>query len=630
MGWLNGWQYRKSHEVEGVGSELTNYQIKIILNYGSGIDSGEEVFLEGKCRTDFGDVRFADDDGETLIDYWIEEIGEGVIASVTRLNDLSANCVDSGGLAGPIGGKFYLFDGVSSMSPDVYSQRTWEYNPDLDTWNTGLTALGIDRLGFVAVYCPNDGKIYTFGGKNSGGYLDRTDCYDPSGNSWSSKAAMPAARYGLRALWVPEDERIHIVGGTDSGGQNRTHWTYNPDNNTWDETPADMAEGKERHGHFMFTIDGDIYVFCGYNGSAMIDGLKWDSGTNTWSNLDNAPSACYGVGGYATNLVYDGKAYRIGGMNGGFHSSIEEYNPDGDTWTAVGSLIEARDGHVHGIDVTNGIIYVVGGKGNSGETLLVEKITFGFAATFWVEVPDIPITPSNKTIYVYYGNASETTISNGKNTFINFYEFNSDESGDWTEDIGTWLWDTGNSRLKSSGTGENRIRITGEAMPLLRAIRIRGMFVNTGNNYMGSMFAYQDTNNFYLHRGRIDNGTKIHFLSKKKDGNWTNPYFDNYSWDTSHYYVLEAQWIAADKIKLLIDDDLKVTQTSSLEAWTTGGIGLRSYHESGDIAYYDFVLVRQCIDVEPVNGAWGGEEEETVTKPFSGSIVPLLQVLDMI
>jgi hypothetical protein len=37
------------------------------------VDSGADVYLNGKCRTDFGDIRFTDDDGTTLLDYWIEE-----------------------------------------------------------------------------------------------------------------------------------------------------------------------------------------------------------------------------------------------------------------------------------------------------------------------------------------------------------------------------------------------------------------------------------------------------------------------------------------------------------------------------------------------------------------------------
>lgn len=37
----------------------TDYQVKIIAHYGNGTDNGADVYLNGHCRNDFGDVRFA-------------------------------------------------------------------------------------------------------------------------------------------------------------------------------------------------------------------------------------------------------------------------------------------------------------------------------------------------------------------------------------------------------------------------------------------------------------------------------------------------------------------------------------------------------------------------------------------
>ncbi len=64
---------RKSHVINSAAGAGTNYQIKIKAHYGSGIDNSENVYLNGHSRTDFGDVRFTDDDGITELDYWIEE-----------------------------------------------------------------------------------------------------------------------------------------------------------------------------------------------------------------------------------------------------------------------------------------------------------------------------------------------------------------------------------------------------------------------------------------------------------------------------------------------------------------------------------------------------------------------------
>jgi hypothetical protein len=71
--WLSGFKYRKSHVINPASGAGTNYQVKIIAHYGSGTDSGEDVYLSSHCREDFGDVRFTDDDGVTELDYWMEE-----------------------------------------------------------------------------------------------------------------------------------------------------------------------------------------------------------------------------------------------------------------------------------------------------------------------------------------------------------------------------------------------------------------------------------------------------------------------------------------------------------------------------------------------------------------------------
>ena len=78
MGWLSGWQYRKSHEIEGsTAGAQTNYQIRIIIHKGSGTDGEEHVYCNNHCRDDFGDIRFTKSDGTTLLDYWMEEYTSG-------------------------------------------------------------------------------------------------------------------------------------------------------------------------------------------------------------------------------------------------------------------------------------------------------------------------------------------------------------------------------------------------------------------------------------------------------------------------------------------------------------------------------------------------------------------------
>jgi len=70
--WLSGWSYRKSHVINNATGAGTLYQKQVTVHYGSGTDGDDDVYLNSHCRTDFGDVRFTDDDGSTLLDYWME------------------------------------------------------------------------------------------------------------------------------------------------------------------------------------------------------------------------------------------------------------------------------------------------------------------------------------------------------------------------------------------------------------------------------------------------------------------------------------------------------------------------------------------------------------------------------
>ncbi|MEM7826879.1 MAG: DUF2341 domain-containing protein [Candidatus Aenigmatarchaeota archaeon] len=63
--WLSPWRYRMQVTVSNPGSALTDYQINITLDTAS-------LIYAGKMRSDCGDIRFADSDGTTLIDHWLE------------------------------------------------------------------------------------------------------------------------------------------------------------------------------------------------------------------------------------------------------------------------------------------------------------------------------------------------------------------------------------------------------------------------------------------------------------------------------------------------------------------------------------------------------------------------------
>ena len=78
MSWLNGFKYRKAHTLSSPSKPLIDCPVMLRIHYGSGFDFGEDVYLNGKCRKDFSDIRITDSDGITILapkkdNCWIEK-----------------------------------------------------------------------------------------------------------------------------------------------------------------------------------------------------------------------------------------------------------------------------------------------------------------------------------------------------------------------------------------------------------------------------------------------------------------------------------------------------------------------------------------------------------------------------
>lgn len=146
VSWLLGWHYRKGHVIEHATGAGTNYPIKIKTHYGSGTDSGGEVYLNSHCRSDFGDVRFTREDGTTLLDYWMEQKVDSDYAVfwVKIPDDLSTNDV-----------KIYIYydksDATSisdALNLDLFQLREYDfytsYDPDFRFSKSDSSVLRID------------------------------------------------------------------------------------------------------------------------------------------------------------------------------------------------------------------------------------------------------------------------------------------------------------------------------------------------------------------------------------------------------------------------------------------------------------------------------------------------------
>ena len=65
-GWLEGWLYRKKVTITGASGAGVGYQMMLRVRRGNGNDTGNTVYVGTKCREDFGDLRFADAEGNVF------------------------------------------------------------------------------------------------------------------------------------------------------------------------------------------------------------------------------------------------------------------------------------------------------------------------------------------------------------------------------------------------------------------------------------------------------------------------------------------------------------------------------------------------------------------------------------
>ena len=235
---------------------------------------------------------------------------------------------------------------------------TWETKPAMLTARRGVAVAGAT------------GILYAIGGNNSAGAaLNTVQAYNPSTNTWSTKASLPAARQsGNGATTITGT--IYVAGGQDaSGALTRTLYAYKSSTNIW-TTKANMPAFGGCGGSAV--IGGKLYVFSGCTrtntGGQTAAGLlhRYDPGTNTWATLRPAPAAHFQPAVGSTG----GKLYVVGGNNGGSGtqtSRLDVYDPATNTWSTRAAMPTARVAAA-GV-VAAGKLYVMGGR-SSGTTYL--------------------------------------------------------------------------------------------------------------------------------------------------------------------------------------------------------------------------------------------------------------------
>src|SRR5258708_28724312 len=195
------------------------------------------------------------------------ESSTGVLSDLQRYDPvmdmwttlMPMNTARAGAAAAVIDDGIFVIGGRQSTSGPCsggpYLTTVEKYDIDTDTWSP-VAQLPSARSDLAAV--AHGGKIYVLVGCSDTGVTKEVDMYDPQTNTWTTGlASMPTARASLVA--GHSGDNVYAIGGTDGVSASNTNEVYDVAHNSWSNasmTTARQGAGVSSHG-------GRIYVFGG-------------------------------------------------------------------------------------------------------------------------------------------------------------------------------------------------------------------------------------------------------------------------------------------------------------------------------------------------------------------------------
>jgi N-acetylneuraminic acid mutarotase len=266
--------------------------------------------------------------------------------------------------AGPgaavVDGKIYAIGG-EIRGGDVLGTNE-EYDPAMNRW-TAKASMPTNRSQIgIAVY---ENRIYCIGGCiynfTSGKWEDTAvvEAYNPSTNTWETKASMPTARSRLQTNLALG--KIYVMGGEPDQSLN---YAYDPVTDSWvvkAPIPNVVTEGFNRAAIYASSAVIDDKIFwigvISFTNSMNLANQMYDPLTDSWSQRAIPPGHLLPSAGAAITGEFAAKKIHVIGQNSQEHYA---YDPAGDNWTKSTPLPDPR--FEVGITVLNDTIYVIGGR----------------------------------------------------------------------------------------------------------------------------------------------------------------------------------------------------------------------------------------------------------------------------
>ncbi|MCW4043917.1 MAG: hypothetical protein NWE94_00170, partial [Candidatus Bathyarchaeota archaeon] len=417
-----------------------NYQIRVQVNYGSGTDGGENVYLAGKCRVDFGDVRFTADDGSTLLDYWMERSGVDETPTDIRGTVFVSN-----------NGTAYVGWG-NNLYKSVDFGQSWQNIATIS--NADLTVVFVASNGYVyftaydgynGALAPEDRGLWRC--INDTEFQRVQDLPDgcsifPGGFDEDSEGSLFFGVYTYGEVANASIYRSKDAGDTwvsvyyDPNARHVHNLQVNKLSNYVYATLGDLIDPWNTHYILRSTDNGDNWtqILPGTGQSLSICFTPYARLFGTDDSFINGQIyRTTDDSSFTTVLDVGQNAYcwwiRRDSYTGKIYASFvsTESNPtfariyisedDGENWTVYKTLLASQpyDGSMGASNFVNGTMYYFLSENHEWKT----NVRFNRTdyAVFWVEVAG-DLGSLDQLIYVYYGRSSAVTTSSVGNTFV--------------------------------------------------------------------------------------------------------------------------------------------------------------------------------------------------------------------
>jgi N-acetylneuraminic acid mutarotase len=254
---------------------------------------------------------------------------------------------------------------------DTGADQTAEvYNPAANTWTPTANNMTIPGGEFPSAALLPDGRVLVVGG-NDGPATTAADIYNPSTNSFTAAAPMGTAR-SIPAMITLPSGKVLVAGGLDaSGNALASAEVYDPSANSW--TPVSNSMSSPHVAAQISALPGGKVLVAGGlseltpTATTTASAEIYDPATNSFTAAASMSNSRYFFG---LTALSDGRVLAAGGLTVSgttptVLSSAELYNPTSNTWTATGSLNEARAAQGQTL-LGNGQVLAAGGISGIG------------------------------------------------------------------------------------------------------------------------------------------------------------------------------------------------------------------------------------------------------------------------